>query len=88
MFVLSAVMTQNPLQSANAAVNAALQFNGTSQYATLGAASQLRRPPFTLELWVKRAGRGSRRRAPGAVASHAYPLVTKGRAEARRPPRT
>ena len=44
MFVLSAVMTQNPLQSVNAAVNAALQFNGTSQYATLGAASQLRRP--------------------------------------------
>ena len=41
MFVLSAVMTQNPLQTASAAVNAALQFNGTNQYVTFGAAPSL-----------------------------------------------
>ena len=32
----------------------ALQLNGSSQYATLGTASQLRSASFTVELWFKR----------------------------------
>ena len=45
--------------SANAAdtVNA-LQFNGTSQYVTFGAAPGLATPQFTLETWFKRTGAG------------------------------
>src|SRR6476619_2065128 len=54
MFVLSAVMTQNPLQSANAVVNAALQFDGTNDYVTFGAAPSLGLATFTLEAWIKR----------------------------------
>ena len=38
--------------------NYALQLNGTSQYATLGTASQLRSAAFTVELWFKRTAAG------------------------------
>ena len=40
------------------ASNTALQLNGSSQYATLGAASDLRSATFTLESWFKRTGAG------------------------------
>ncbi len=62
----------------------ALQFNGTSQYATLGSASQLRSATFTLELWFKRTGPGvasSMGTGSGGIANP-IPLITKGRAEA------
>ena len=46
----------------------ALQLNGTTQYATLGTASQLRSATFTLELWFKRTGAGSARAPETAVS--------------------
>ena len=84
MFVLSAVMTQNPLQSANAAVNAALQFNGTTQYVTFGAAPSLGLATFTLEAWIKRTGTGvstSTSAAGGGGLSNVVPIISKGRGE-------
>jgi hypothetical protein len=39
----------------------ALSLNGSSQYGTLGTASQLRSPTFTVELWFKRTGAGAER---------------------------
>ena len=62
--------------------NYALLLNGTSQFATLGSASQLRSTAFTLELWLKRTGAGvGIGTGMGGIAS-AIPLITKGRAEA------
>ena len=62
--------------------NTALQLNGSSQYATLGTASDLRSATFTVELWVKRTGAGvGTSTGTGGVAS-AIPLIAKGRAEA------
>ena len=36
----------------------ALQFNGSSQYVTMGQAASLGAPQFTLETWFKRTGAG------------------------------
>ena len=59
----------------------ALQLNGSSQYATLGASSDLQSPTFTLELWFKRTGAGvGTTTGTGGIAS-AIPLITKGTAE-------
>lgn len=60
----------------------ALQFNGSSQYVTFGAAPGLGAATFTLETWFKRTGAGvGTSTGSGGIAS-AIPLVTKGRAEA------
>ena len=69
--------------SASAAGTAtALQFNGTSQYVTFGAAPGLGASTFTLETWFKRTGAGvGTSTGCGGIAS-AIPLITKGRAEA------
>lgn len=65
-----------------AAGDAALQLNGSSQYATLGNATQLRTATFTLELWFKRTGTGvGVGTGTGGIVS-AIPLITKGRAQA------
>ena len=45
-------------QGTAAPAGTALQLNGSSQYATLGTASQLRSAAFTVELWFKRTGAG------------------------------
>ncbi len=66
-------------QAANA--GSALQFNGSSQYVTLGTSSDLRPAQFTLELWFKRAT-GGVTQSTGTGGVTAYPLITKGRAEA------
>src|SRR6266545_4856787 len=66
-------------QAANA--GSALQFNGSSQYVTLGTSSDLRPAQFTLELWFKRAS-GGVTQSTGTGGVTAYPLITKGRAEA------
>ncbi len=65
-----------------AAADHGLSLNGSSQYATLGAASDLRSATFTVELWFKRTGAGvGTSTGTGGIAS-AIPLITKGRAEA------
>src|SRR6266536_4471631 len=61
---------------------AALNFNGTNQYVTFGAAPGLGAATFTLETWFKRTGAGiGTSTGSGGIAS-GIPLVTKGRAEA------
>src|SRR6266496_4708253 len=60
----------------------ALQFNGSNQYVTFGAAPGLGAATFTLETWFKRSGAGiGTSTGSGGIAS-GIPLVTKGRAEA------
>jgi concanavalin A-like lectin/glucanase superfamily protein/Big-like domain-containing protein/K319-like protein len=60
----------------------ALQFNGSSQYVTFGAAQPgLGASTFTLECWFKRMGAGVAT-STGSGGVTAVPLVTKGRAEA------
>jgi hypothetical protein len=78
---LSSIMSGGVPPVAAGATNAALLLNGTTQYATLGNASQLRSATFTVELWVKRATGGATQ-STGTGGITAYPLVTKGRAEA------
>src|SRR6266542_3458792 len=60
----------------------ALQFNGSNQYVTFGAAPGLGAATFTLETWFKRTGAGvGTSTGSGGIAS-AGPLVPKGRAAA------
>ena len=70
----------NPASAAPAGT--ALQFNGTSQYATVGSTSQLRSATFTVELWFKRTGAGAGTGTGSGGITSAIPLITKGRAEA------
>ncbi len=67
---------------AAAATNTALQLNGSTQYATLGTASQLRSATFTVELWFKRTGAGAGTSTGSGGIASAIPLIAKGRAEA------
>jgi fibronectin type 3 domain-containing protein len=60
----------------------ALQFNGTNQYVTFGAAPSLGAATFTLETWFKRTGAGIGTGTGSGGITSAVPLVTKGRAEA------
>src|SRR5689334_905637 len=74
----------DPTSVKAAPAGTALQFNGTSQYATLGSATQLRSATFTLELWFRRTGAGiasTSGTGTGGIANP-IPLITKGRAEA------
>src|SRR5690348_14299770 len=67
---------------AQSSAGTALQFNGSSQYVTFGAAPGLGAQQFTLECWFKRTGAGvGTSTGTGGLAS-AIPLITKGRAEA------
>ena len=65
-----------------ASSNTALQLNGSSQYATLGTASDLRSATFTVEAWVKRTGAGVGTSTGTGGLANAIPLIAKGRAEA------
>src|SRR5690349_18273028 len=68
--------------SAAGAPDFGLSLNGSSQYATFGAAPGLGASQFTLELWFRRTGAGvGTSTGTGGIAS-AIPLITKGRAEA------
>ena len=60
----------------------ALQFNGSSQYGTLGTATDLRTATFTVEMWVKRTGAGVGTSTGTGGLANAIPLIAKGRAEA------
>ena len=63
----TAVQLDLPVASSPGAV----QLNGTSQYITLGTATQLRSPTFTVELWFQRTGAGaSASTGSGGVTSH------------------
>ena len=55
--------------SAQAVGNKALQLNGTSQYATVGNATQLRLSQFTLETWFKWNGGGDHRQHAAPAGS-------------------
>ncbi|MFZ1262277.1 MAG: LamG domain-containing protein, partial [Chitinophagaceae bacterium] len=62
-----------------------LQFNGTTQYVTFGAAtSTLGSSTFTLEAWVKKTGTGVTANT-GTGGIDAIPVITKGRGEAETP---
>ena len=66
--------------SALAVGNKALQLNGTSQYATVGNASQLRLTTFTLESWFKWNGGGDPADTGASGIPDLIPLIAKGRA--------
>ncbi|HEY7463534.1 MAG TPA: hypothetical protein VH987_03735, partial [Candidatus Limnocylindria bacterium] len=55
---LSSVLSGGTPPVAAAATNAALQFDGTNDYVTFGAAPSLGLSTFTLEAWIKRTGTG------------------------------
>jgi hypothetical protein len=81
--ILSMLFSSMGISPAKAApAGTALQFNGSSQYATLGTASQLRSATFTVELWFKRTAAGVGTGTGSGGITSAIPLITKGRAEA------
>src|SRR6266498_3296975 len=82
--VLTAVLVGILIQQGGRADTAgtALQFNGSSQYVTFGAAPGLGAATFTLETWFKRTGAGIGTSTGSSGITSAVPLVTKGRAEA------
>ena len=64
-----------------AALGAAVQFNGSSQYVTFGVGNELSSPTYTVETWFKRTGAGvGVTTGSGGIAS-AIPLITKGTSE-------
>jgi|GEM_PF-6532653 len=76
------VLTLLMALSAMAQAQSSLQFNGTNQYVTFGAAtSTLGTQSFTLECWIWRAGTGTAT-STGTGGINAVPLITKGRGEA------
>ncbi|UCE58166.1 MAG: DNRLRE domain-containing protein, partial [Phycisphaerales bacterium] len=66
----------------NTANVSALDFNGTSDYVTMGAAPGLGATTFTLESWFKWDGGGVTASTGTQGLLTAIPLVTKGRGEA------
>ena len=73
----TAVQLDLPVASSPGAV----QLNGTSQYITLGTATQLRSPTFTVELWFQRTGAGASASTGSGGVLNAIPLITKERAD-------
>ena len=62
-------------------LNRALQFNGTSQYVTFGAAPSLATTTMTLEVWFKRTAEGIATSTGSGGLTSAVPLLTKGRSQ-------
>src|SRR5438876_3072332 len=60
----------------------ALDFDGSNDYVTFGAAPGLGTATFTIETWFKREGAGVGTSTGTGGIPDAIPLVTKGRAEA------
>jgi parallel beta-helix repeat protein len=79
---IAASMSMVPAKPAVAAADTALALNGSSQYATLGSASDLRTATFTIELWFKRTGTGVATSTGNGGFTNIVPLITTGRAEA------
>jgi Concanavalin A-like lectin/glucanases superfamily len=59
----------------------ALDFDGTNDYVTFGAASGLGAATFTIEVWFKREGAGAGTNTGSGGVPDAIPLVTKGRSQ-------
>jgi hypothetical protein len=64
------------------AAAAALEFDGTNDYVTFGAAPELGLSTFTIECWFKRTGTGKATTTGTGGVTNAVPLVSKGRGEA------
>ncbi len=67
-----------------AAAGNALQFDGTNDHVTFGAAPSLGLSTFTLEAWIRRTGTGATTTtsaAGGGGLLSVVPIVTKGRGE-------
>src|SRR5436309_3419213 len=58
-----------------------LQFNGSTQYVTFGAAPGLGASSFTIETWFNWTGGGTNAQTGSGGLTAAIPLVTKGRNE-------
>lgn len=58
-----------------------LEFNGTNNYVTFGAAPGLGASNFTLEVWFKRKGTGVGANTGSGGFQDGIPLLTKGRGE-------
>jgi len=67
--------------ASSAHAGTAVQFDGTNDYITFGAAPALGLSTFTIECWFKRTGTGVAT-STGSGGISALPLVTKGRSEA------
>ena len=63
------------------ATNMALDFDGTNDHVTFGAAASLGLQSFTIETWFRRDGAGVATSTGSGGATNAIPLVTKGRSE-------
>ena len=68
------------MASAPASAQRAVDFDGTNDFITFGAAPDLGLAQFTLECWLKREGTGATT-STGTGGVTAVPLVTKGRGE-------
>ena len=79
--VASATVSATP----SAGAGTGLQFNGTTQRVTFGAAPALGVTSFTLETWFKRTGAGVGASTGTGGITLAIPLITKGGAEAETP---
>ena len=80
----SSPRTRTSQVSPLAASISALQFDGTNDYVTFGAAPSLGLSTFTLEAWVKRTGNGATTTtsaAGGGGLFNLVPILTKGRGE-------
>ncbi len=62
-----------------------LDFNGTSDYVTFGAAPALNASAFTLEAWIKIQGTGVNTSTGTGGLATVVPIVSKGRGEAETP---
>jgi hypothetical protein len=73
--ILATTLLATPTQA-----QSALQFNGTNQYVTMGAAPGLNSLSFTLECWIKKeAGGATTTSGTGGVT--VIPIIAKGRGE-------
>ncbi len=67
------------------APNMALDFDGTNDHVTFGAAPNLGVQSFTIETWFRRDGAGSIASTGTGGVTNAIPLVSKGRSQADTP---
>ncbi len=67
--------------SATPTTGSALDFDGTNDYVTFGAAPSLNSNTFTIETWFRRDGTGVAASTSGTNGVNGIPLVTKGRSE-------
>ncbi|MBL0135401.1 MAG: T9SS type A sorting domain-containing protein [Chitinophagaceae bacterium] len=69
----------------NPAQASALDFNGSSQYVSMGKATSLNTGSFTIEAWIRIEGTHTATSTGTGGITSAIPIVTKGRGEAETP---